>query len=213
MDDIHFYKIRNWYAALNSPPKFPFKTLKNGEPFNCLVHDRLHSSVGAFDNFASGRKLLCSNKTEHEIFWALRRMGSNPVTSGMFICSVEDALEQLFTLFVEMKFANEFLVGSKVSISTHNGRIDSVSRHGFEDLYPHDDHGAWHLFSLASSREIGEALHNNNYKVYGCDCECEAQAEGPPTNTCTKCGYHNPYIDPVDSYVCRGCKIIEERFG
>ncbi len=33
------------------------------------------------------------------------------------------------------------------------------------------------------------------------------------TNKCTKCGYDNPYMDPVDDYVCRQCRQHAEVFG
>ena len=31
--------------------------------------------------------------------------------------------------------------------------------------------------------------------------------------TCTKCGYDNPYMDPTESYVCRQCRVRDEKFG
>lgn len=30
---------------------------------------------------------------------------------------------------------------------------------------------------------------------------------------CTKCGYDNPFMDPVENYVCRQCRVHAEKFG
>lgn len=31
--------------------------------------------------------------------------------------------------------------------------------------------------------------------------------------TCIKCGYDNPFMDPVENYVCRQCRVRDEKFG
>ncbi len=32
----------------------------------------------------------------------------------------------------------------------------------------------------------------------------------PATNTCVRCGYNNPYMDPIPGYTCRKCSVMME---
>jgi len=59
--------------------------------------------------------------------------------------------------------------------------------------------------------------YNTNVPVYT-DFEiatiansCSSVNDG--TNICIKCGYNNPYIDPVENYICTQCKIRNEAWA
>lgn len=129
---------------------------------------------------------LSLTKDNCQIYFATCDEGYN---RNCRICCVWDTYRSLFgLLFLPVSLVTKMSLNHRYFLST-SGEPDLGSERS--DPGWRADKGWYSRIEFTSyDSTVNSLVHN----------------QGPATQTCIKCGYHNEYINPIPGYVCRQCK-------
>lgn len=110
-----------------------------------------------------------------------------------YLCLVVDVLKQKYSISLVNGNNKKVLTGNVYEL---NKQSEFIYKCGDFDKNNISFLLRWNLLNFASSVD-----------VYDDDCYGGSDIiNSPLTNTCTKCGYYNEYLDPTPGYICRQCK-------